>query len=111
VSGLLLEVIRGAVHSGELLFSLHAIEEMGDEGISLQEISEAVHSSETEVIESRLEDPRGESHLLFGRTGQGRPLHMVFGRVHQRVKLVTTYRPDLHPERWTADFRARRRDR
>lgn len=110
MSGLLVEVIRGAVHSGELLFSLHAIEEMGDEGISLQEISEAAHSSETEVIERRLEDPRGESRLGFGRTGQGRPLHVVFGRVQQRGTLVTTYRPDLHPERWTADFRARRRD-
>jgi len=107
----LLEVIWSAVRKRELLFTIHALEEMSEDDISFQEVFEAVQSTDAEVMESRLEDPRGESHLVLGRTGHGRPLHMVFGLAHQRVKLVTTYRPDLRPERWTADFRKRRRDR
>ncbi len=106
-----LEIIRNAVQGEKVLFSLHAIEEMSEEGISAREIREAAHSSKAEILESRRDDPRGESHLLLGWTGERRPLHMVFGFVHARVKLVTTYRPDLQPDRWTADFRGRRRGR
>jgi hypothetical protein len=33
----------------------------------------------------------------------------VFGIARRPVKVVTVYRPDLHPEQWQPDFRARRR--
>lgn len=104
-----LESIREAVRQGDVVYSLHAIEEMSEEGIGFEEIHGAVMAREAAVIESRIDDPRGESHLVVGRTLQGRPLHLVFGTAQRPVKVVTVYRPDLHPERWEAGFRTRRR--
>ena len=104
-----MDVIRGAVRDGDVAYSLHAIEEMGEEGITFVEIHAAALASDAEIIESRTDDPRGESHLLFGHTHEGRPLHVVFGVARRPVKVVTVYRPDLHSERWEADFRTRRR--
>ena len=94
-----LDVFRKALREAEAAYSLHAIEE----------IHAAVLGSEAAIIESRRDDPRGESHLVCDRTLDGRPLHIVFGIARRPVKVVTVYRPDLHPEEWQADFRTRRR--
>jgi len=104
-----LDVIRKAAQGGEIAYSLHAVEEMGEEAITFDEIHAAVLGSEAAIIESRVDDPRGESHLVCGRTLEGRPLRVVFGIARRPVKVVTVYRPDLHPEQWQADFRTRRR--
>lgn len=104
-----MDSIREAVRRGEVAYSLHSIEEMSEEGISFEEIRAAVLGSDAEIIESRADDPRGESHLVYGRTLEGRPLHVVVGIGHRPVKVITVFRPDLHPERWEADFRTRRR--
>ncbi len=104
-----LGAIRETVRNGEIAYSLHAIEEMGEEGITFEEIHAAVLAPNAEIIESRTDDPRGESHLVLGHTREGRPLHMVFGVARRPMKVVTVYRPDLHSERWEADFRTRRR--
>jgi len=82
---------------------------MAEERITFDEIHAAVFGLEAAIIESRIDDPRGESHLVCGWTLAGRPLHVVFGIGRRPVKVVTVYRPDLHPEQWQGDFRTRRR--
>lgn len=104
-----LDPIRQAVRDGALAYSIHAIEEISEEGITFEEIHAAVLGSDTTIIESRVNDPRGESHLVSGRTVGGRPLHIVFGVARQPIKVVTVYWPDLRSEQWEADYRARRR--
>ncbi len=104
-----LNSIRESVGKGDIVYSLHAIEEMSEEGIAFEEIHSAVLARESAIIESRTDDPRGESHLIFGLTLKGHPLHVVFGIAQRPIKIVTVYRPDLHPERWESDFRSRRR--
>ncbi len=104
-----LDAIREALRDGEVAYSLHAIEEMSEEGIAFEEIHAATLGPDAAIIESRVDDPRGESHLVCGRTLDGRPLHLVFGIARRPVKVVTVYRPDLHSEQWEADFRTRRR--
>ncbi len=74
-----MDSIREAVRRGEVAYSLHSIEEMSEEGISFEEIRAAVLGPDAEIIESRADDPRGESHLVSGRTFEGRPLHVVLG--------------------------------
>lgn len=104
-----MDSIREAIRRGEVAYSLHSIEEMSEEGISFEEIRAAVLGPDAEIIESRADDPRVESHLVSGRTFGDRPLHVVLGVSRRPVKVITVYRPDLHPERWEADFRTRRR--
>lgn len=67
-----LDVIRNALRAGEVAYSIHAIEEMSEEGITFEEIHAAVLGSDATIIESRINDPQGESHLVSGRpSGDG----------------------------------------
>ena len=86
-----LDVFRKALREAEAAYSLHAIEEMGEEGITFEEIHAAVLGSEAAIIESRRDDPRGESHLVCDRTLEGRPLHIMFGIARRPVKVVPGY--------------------
>lgn len=88
-----LDEMRMAVRSGDVAYSLHAIEEMSEEGVSFEEIHGAVLGPDAKVIESRTDDPRGERHLVYGQTLEARPLRVVFG---------VAYRP-------VSDFQTRRR--
>jgi hypothetical protein len=70
-----------------------------------QEVLEAVEGGE--IIERYDEDEPYPSVLIYGTTGQGRPIHVVCAYVPEDdlALVITTYEPD--PVRWI-DFRRRR---
>lgn len=74
--------------------------------IADSEVGEAVASAG--LVEEYPDDRPYPSCLLLGRTGTGRPLHLVaaYDEAGARVLVVTVYQPD--PRRWE-DYRRRRR--
>ncbi len=66
--------------------------------------------SAAEIIERYPDDPRGPSCLVLGYAGR-RPLHAVCAVKDQprEILLITVYDPRRQPERWSVDFRARRK--
>lgn len=79
------------------------LEEFGP--IYEHEVSEAI--ARGEVIERYDEDEPYPSVLVYGRTHQNRPLHVVCAYVPEDdlVIVITVYQPD--PARWTG-YRRRR---
>jgi hypothetical protein len=87
-----IEEIKRFIKSRNYLISEHADEERIKDKITLQELEEAVLDGE--VIEERLDDPRGESKLLGGKSRSGKMLHIVIGLRFKRPVIVTVYLPD-----------------
>jgi hypothetical protein len=77
---------------------------MTERHVSVKEVEEALLSGEAEVIEDYLEDPRGPSCLVLGRTGDRRPLHIQC-TYPPNVAVITAYEPN--PEEWV-NWRIRR---
>ena len=68
-----------------------------------QQVYEAILSGE--IIEDYPDDVPYPSCLVFGRTRDGRPVHVVCAHVPEDTAIIiTVYEPD--PDRWT-DFRRR----
>lgn len=88
--------IQVQVRSGNYQFRLHAIERASLRGIDPVEIKEALLSGE--VIEAYHEDQRGESCLVYGKTPEGKDLHMVCGVASALLWIITVYEPN--PEEW-----------
>ena len=104
----MLKEIRDCFQSDKLLFSKHARDEMEAEElgeIKGKEVHEAVLSGK--LIESYPEDEPYPSCLLYGRTSDNRPLHIVcaYSREENMVIVITVYQPD--PEKWI-DFERRK---
>ncbi len=100
------EVIRRCLK--RLKFSSHAKDEMLSEEfgtIHPKEVRQALQSGE--IIEEYPEDRPYPSCLVYGRTRQGRPLHIVCAPVPEEETLIviTVYEPN--PKRWV-NFRQRR---
>ena len=101
-----IEIIRTCAK--ELKFSSHAKEEMlSDEfgEISEDEVKEVIEYFE--IIEQYPEDKPYPSFLLFGRTKEKRPLHIVCApvKVEKVLVIITVYEPN--PTQWI-DYRRRK---
>jgi len=104
----MLKEIRDYVKSEKCLFSKHARDEMETEEfgeIKGKEVFEAVLNGKT--IESYPEDKPYPSCLVYGRTSENRPLHIVcaYGKDDDIVIIITVYQPD--PAKWI-DFERRK---
>jgi len=100
----MIEEIREKFRTLQYEYSLHALDQSIRKGIAGEEIEEAVESGE--VIEDYPDDKYGPSCLVFGRTREGRPLHIQCTHPkRRRVKIITVYEPE--PEHWI-EFRKRR---
>jgi len=100
----MIDKLREKFHRLEYEYTLHAVDRSIEKRITRQEIEEAIANGET--IEDYPTDKYGPSCLVFGRTRQGRPLHVQCthpGRL--KVKIITVYEPDV--SEWI-DFRTRR---
>lgn len=101
----LISEIREKIADGRFEYSKHATTQSIVRGISVAELREAIAAAD--VIEDYPEDKYGPSCLVFGRTRDGRPLHIQCSYPSRPiVKIITLYEPD--PELWI-DFRQRRR--
>jgi hypothetical protein len=94
----ILRCIREQVASGAVRVTLHASGEMTEEGISLDDVSEAIASGDAEVVENYPDHRRGACCLVAGRTQQGRPLHVVCTSAQPAVIIITVYEPK--PPKW-----------
>lgn len=88
--------IKKLIKKRDYLFSEHADEERIKDKLTVAEIEEVILSGE--VIEERLDDPRGESRLIVGKTNQGKMLHIVVGSRFNKPVIVTNYIPSK--EEW-----------
>lgn len=89
------------------LYSQHARNEMEEEKygeIKDQEVFEAVLSGK--IIESYPEDKPYQSYLIYGRTAEARPIHIVcaYAEDINKVIIITVYQPRL--DQWI-DFERR----
>ena len=88
--------IRQHAEQGNLRLTQHAHQEMVEEGISLQEVLEALRAGE--LIENYPEHRRGPCGLVCGYTGRGRVLHIVCTTAQPFLILITVYEPK--PPKW-----------
>lgn len=96
------------VARGEVVISDHGYDELAADGILVGDIYEGVR--EGIVVEDYPTYPKGACVLVLQRDHEGKPIHVVWGIPSQTSSpavVVTAYRPD--PERWTEDFRSRKR--
>jgi len=80
-----LDVIRDNIREGQYRFFEHAVKRMIRRSVSRKEIEEVI--LEGEIIED------SPSCLVYGKTGEGKPLHIqvAFPPV---VVIITVYEPD-----------------
>ena len=86
-----IKLIRKKVQAGDYLVKDHADDERTKDELSLDEIEEAILSGN--VIEERLDDPRGESRLIAGKTSKNQLIHVVIGIRFNFPTIVTVYKP------------------
>lgn len=83
----------------------HAQEEMDDEDITLDEVLSAIANGQ--ILEDYPEHLRGPCCLLYGRTQQGRPLHIVCTTAQALLIIISVYEPRL--PKWVSFTRRRER--
>jgi hypothetical protein len=103
-----LKDIQRLAAKGELLISEHGYDELAADDLTVDEVIAGVE--QCTVIEDYPEYHKGPAVLVLQADRTGEPVHAVWGISKGSAGpavLVTAYRPD--PDRWTEDFRRRRR--
>jgi hypothetical protein len=88
--------IQDLIGKRKYLFSEHADEERTKDKLTTGEVEYAILSGE--VVDERLDDPRGESRLVAGKTKNGKLIHVVIGLRFGIPVIVTVYIPSI--EKW-----------
>src|SRR3989344_2536494 len=99
------EKIKEFIRKKDYLVSEHADEERIKYKLTRENREEAILAGE--VIEERLDDPRGESRLIAGKTSTGQLVHITIGTRSDKPVIVTVYKPAL--EKWIRGKIRRRR--
>ena len=92
----MLERIKLQAAGADYRVTQHADQETVEDGISLDEVLEAIQ--EAEILEDYPEHRRGACCLLGGLTRKGPPLHIVCTTAQPRLILITVYEP--RPPKW-----------
>jgi hypothetical protein len=100
-----LDKIRAQVAAEEVRSTVHAQQEMADEGITLDDVLQAICAGR--VLENYPEHRRGACCLLYGITQQGRPLHIVCTTAQPVLIIITVYEPK--PPKWVTPTQRRPR--
>ena len=102
----LIEQVRRLAALGRLSITLHAREEMDEDGVSTDDVIRGLEAETSEMSEDYPEDSRGHSHLILVSLESGEPLHVCCAVYEETLVIITVYRPDA--KRWTPDWRRRR---
>jgi len=97
----LVERIRSQARAENIRVTLHAHQEMVEEGITLDELLEALSSAE--MLENYPQHRRGACCLVAGSTASRRPLHVVCTTAQPTLVIVTVYEP--RPPKWVTPER------
>ncbi len=100
-----LQRIRVQAASEQIRVTQHAHEEMVEEEISLDEVLQAIHTSQ--MLEYYFEHRRGPCCLLDGTTNAGRAVHVVCTTAQRVLVLITVYEP--RPPNWLPPGQRRKR--
>ena len=100
----MIEDIKKKVEIGDYRLTVHAFERCVERNISPGEPKDVILSGE--IIESYSKDKYSPSCLIFGKTEEGRVLHVQCSVTP--VWIITAYDPTLNPEEWDEDFKRRR---
>lgn len=102
------EEIQSLIERNEVRISAHGYNELIRDGIMAMDALEGI--SEATLLENYPDYPKGPCVLVLQKDRQGEPIHVVWGISKGKSSpavLVTAYRPD--PDRWTADFKRRKK--
>ncbi|HHT9124697.1 MAG TPA: DUF4258 domain-containing protein [Candidatus Brocadiia bacterium] len=100
----MIDEIIGKIQKGLYEYSQHAVDQSVVRMISTKEVQEAIEHGK--IIENYPDDKYGPRCLIYGKTTNGRPIHVQCSYPSRPlVKIITIYEPD--PELWT-DFEIRR---
>ena len=95
--------IARAVAQGQYRYTVHGARQRIARSIRGHEVEEAI--SDGEIIEDYPYHHYGPASLVFGKTAEGKVLHVLCG-VRPLVVIITVYAPD--PREWELDLRTRR---
>jgi hypothetical protein len=103
-----LTTLKDALRAGRVLITQHADREARAEQLNLTEVRASV-VDHGDIIEDYPSDPRGPSCLTLSMLPGGRPIHACWGYQAsiRYATLITLYRPDLQPLKWSPDWRSR----
>ncbi len=104
-----LSMISERFRIGNYVISRHADEEMQAENIILQFLEEAIGHDRPRIIETY-----EKSCLILGWSSTQKPVHAVVAlgtrdHVYDTPILVTVYRPDYFPEKWSKNYAKRKK--
>jgi hypothetical protein len=102
---IVLRTIREQARSDNLRITQHAHQEMVAEEITLDQVQEAIETSE--LLENYPQHQRGACCLLAGQTNGGRPLHVVCTTAQPVLIVITVYEPK--PPKWITPRQRRAR--
>lgn len=83
--------LKRCVESGRYRYSRHADRERQNDGLSLDEVEQAMLTGY--ILEQYPDTGRGNSCLLAGFTHMGKPVHAVCGKMGDWLVIVTVYIP------------------
>ena len=89
----MLNRIRNQARAGNIRVTLHAQQEMVEEGVSLDDVLEAI--SHGQVLEDYPNHRRGACCLLNGLTSEGQAIHVVCTTDRPTLIIITVYEPSL----------------
>lgn len=96
--------IQSQAESENIRVTQHAQQEMAEEDVSLDDLLDAIASGQ--ILENYPEHRRGACCLVFGTTGNGRPLHIVCTTERPVLIVITVYQPK--PPKWPTPTQRRR---
>ena len=82
--------IQNKIKNGDYRFSEHAVKRMIKRSIENFEIEEVLFNGE--IIEKYPDDKYAPSYLIYGKTKNGKNLHVQLSVPH--VVIITVYEPD-----------------
>jgi hypothetical protein len=103
-----LAVLKAALGAGSVIITPHANREAHADGLNLTEVRASVLSN-GDIIEDYPGDPRGQSCLILCTLPTGHPVQSCWGYQPSLglATLITVYRPDAQPHKWSPDWRSR----
>jgi hypothetical protein len=91
-----MESLRALVRSESVRITVHAHQEMVEEGVGMNDVLEAITAGD--IIEDYPTHRRGACCLVGGATRAGRPLHIVCTTEQPILVIITVYEPK--PPKW-----------
>lgn len=93
--------LQSQAESNAILLTVHAQQEMVDEGICLDDVFQVLFAPE--VLENYTEHRCGPCCLVCGNTENGRFLYVVCTTARELAIIITVYEP--RPPKWPTPFR------